>query len=629
MSTALRAVPISQDWSDAELVAAVRRGDDIAFAELYSRYSHRIGAYVHGMVGDHGRAEDITQEIFIAALRRMRATERPIAFKAWIYEIAKNACIDNFRRSRRTQEVSLDADDTLSSADRGRLTAVTTMDAALAGKQALDDLRGAFGGLSESHHEILVLRELEGRSYSDIGERLGMSRPVVESTLFRARRRLAEEYDELTSGRRCEFVRKMVDSGPHYSLGIRDRRRMARHFAHCQPCRAHARRAGFDESILNMPSVAAKIAALLPFPLLRARWGAFEHGLGGATPARPSLLAFRSVHTLARSSDQLVGAGSGAGRGAATAAAIVLAGVGGGIATVTSYEPAQQFRRSEVQVASGGRASASVSRARSARESKVSTARRAQSATSAHAGSFAGLAGRSASHGAKGPRLARPGSSAVRSTTMGTKPAVSGETSTGGGGDPAGAGAGSTGAAGGNSDSVTSTPGITANPTTTAPGMTTPSGTAAGLTAAPNGGAAGVTADPTSAAAALTGTLNDVTGALSGQPQLPTLTLALPSQGQASAGSASITVAGVTATASVNATMTTTASDTVTTAASATVTTTASATVTTTASAAQAASGAAAVGSVTGSNQPPGLAGHARGAGGPPWGPGYANRPGG
>ena len=47
----------------------------------------------------------------MSALRRMRATDTPIAFKPWIYEIAKNACIDAFRRSRRAEEVSYDADE--------------------------------------------------------------------------------------------------------------------------------------------------------------------------------------------------------------------------------------------------------------------------------------------------------------------------------------------------------------------------------------------------------------------------------------------------------------------------------------------------------------------------------------
>ena len=76
-------------------------------------------------------------------------------------------------------------------------------DDAVAAKQELDQLCGAFGGLSDAHHEILLLRELEGLSYREIGDRMGMSRPAVESTLFRARRRLTEEYDELVSGARC------------------------------------------------------------------------------------------------------------------------------------------------------------------------------------------------------------------------------------------------------------------------------------------------------------------------------------------------------------------------------------------------------------------------------------------
>jgi RNA polymerase sigma factor (sigma-70 family) len=445
MAMALSVAPISSDGTDVDLVAAVRRGSDAAFEELYARYSHRIGSYVRSMVGDHGRAEDITQEIFISALRRMRETERPIAFKPWIYEIAKNACIDSFRRTRRTQEVSLDADDSLSSADRGRLTVVTTPDDALDSKQAIDDLRGAFGGLSDSHHEILVLRELEGRSYSDIGERLGMSRPVVESTLFRARRRLAEEYDELASGRRCAFVRKMVDSGPQYSLGLRDRRRLARHLAHCQPCRAYARVGGFDRSLLSMPGVAAKIAAVLPIPaLLRARWGAAEPG---ADRGRPSLLAWRSVHTLARSSDVIVVAGPGAGRGAATAAAIVLAGVGGGIVTVSSQPGAPQ--RTVVHAATHNARTPVVARTdgsalRVGRNPTGSFDRHMTSVNSGRGGaSHSGL-------GAGGPTGGgAAGTGSVPELSVGSQPADPAGNGSGGPSNGSGGGSGPYGAAGG------------------------------------------------------------------------------------------------------------------------------------------------------------------------------------
>src|SRR4051794_27930184 len=169
-------------WTDDALVASVRGGDDAAFEQLYERYQRRVAYYVYGMVRDYGRAEDIAQEVFMSALRRMRQTDRAIAFKPWIYEIAKNACIDQFRRSQRRSEVSFEA------ADGARLPHLAPApDAAVEQKQSLDDLCGAFSGLSEIHHRVLVMRELEGLSYDEIGHRLEMTRPAVESTLFRAR----------------------------------------------------------------------------------------------------------------------------------------------------------------------------------------------------------------------------------------------------------------------------------------------------------------------------------------------------------------------------------------------------------------------------------------------------------
>ena len=282
---------VGEDALDADLVAAVRAGDDQAFEKLYERYYRRIAAYIYGMVSDYGRAEDIAQDVFMSALRRMRQTERPIAFKPWVYEIAKNACIDQFRRSRRTQEVSIDADEGLGAADYGRLvTTAPSPEAAAATKQSIDDLRGAFGGLSETHHQILVMRELEGLSYREIGERLGMSRPSVESTLFRARRRLGEEYAELVSGERCLRVQDIIVTAVEGQLGARDRSRLARHVSHCQPCRRHAIAAGVDAAVMAHRPVRAKVAALLPLPaFLRRRIGGEDVG---SLAGNPSLVQF-------------------------------------------------------------------------------------------------------------------------------------------------------------------------------------------------------------------------------------------------------------------------------------------------------------------------------------------------
>src|SRR6201991_2916748 len=231
------------------------------------------------MVHDHGRAEDITQDVFMSALRRMRKTDAPIVFKPWVYEIAKNACIDAFRRSRRAEEVSYDADEGLAPADHSRLASPAPgPEAAVSAKHDLETLCGAFGGLSEAHHKILVLRELEGLTYDEIGVRMGMTRPAVESTLFRARRRLTEEYEELVSGERCMRVQAIIATAVAGAVGVRDSRRLSRHLAHCQPCRREALEAGLDRGLLvRRPArerIAGKIAALLPFPaFLRFRRG--------------------------------------------------------------------------------------------------------------------------------------------------------------------------------------------------------------------------------------------------------------------------------------------------------------------------------------------------------------------
>lgn len=229
--------------TDHELVAAVRRGEDEAFEQLYTRYRTRIWSYIGGILHDSDRAEDVSQEVFISVLRRLRDTERPIAFKPWIYQIARNACIDELRRARHNHQVSFDEE---GESDRGAggLHPITpSPEVAVESKQRLEDLRGAFRGVSELHHRILVLRELEGLSYSEIGTRLEISRPAVESTLFRARRRLAEEYQELISGRRCERTRALIDAREGRALrrlGVRETRQLARHLEHCQPCRRHA-----------------------------------------------------------------------------------------------------------------------------------------------------------------------------------------------------------------------------------------------------------------------------------------------------------------------------------------------------------------------------------------------------
>jgi RNA polymerase sigma factor (sigma-70 family) len=255
--------------SDVRLVALVRAGENEAFEELYRRYEHRIRGFIANRVGDSARAEELTQEAFLSALRALRASEAPIAWKPWLYEIARNATIDLHRRRRNTEELSVDHEELMRPLDRRRLVASRAPDAELAAKETFDHLRGAFDELPPNHHQVLVMRELEGMSYREIAERLNLTHAAVESKLFRARRRLEREFDELASGRRCVAARTTIGLMAEGVERRADRRRLARHARRCSACRRHARELGVDP--FERRPWQSRLGALLPLGWLLRR----------------------------------------------------------------------------------------------------------------------------------------------------------------------------------------------------------------------------------------------------------------------------------------------------------------------------------------------------------------------
>jgi RNA polymerase sigma factor (sigma-70 family) len=302
--------------TDQQLVAAARDGSDTAFEALFRRYRDRIAAYVRGIVSDHGRAEDIVQDVFISAHRNLLASDREITFKPWVYEIAKNACIDHIRRARRASEVSIDSDD-FSDRDEGRVSAaIGGTDAEVSIRQELDSLKMAFNELPDQQHEILVMRELEGLSYDKIAVRTGLSRSAVESVLFRARRRLKDEFDDISTGERCLSTQTALGKFADGGIGLREERRMSGHLRDCAACRREAVAMGLDDLALGLAtgrvrSALSRAAALLPLPtFLRRRWIDSLQSLGsGAGGAEQGFsLATKAVAVLAAAA--LVGGGA-------------------------------------------------------------------------------------------------------------------------------------------------------------------------------------------------------------------------------------------------------------------------------------------------------------------------------
>jgi len=154
-----------------------------SFERLYRAHVGDVYRYALAITGNTADAEDVAQTTFMNAYRALERGERPEKPRHWLIAIAHNVCRQRFRQSaRRPTEVTYfeDVAETLVPSDDAPSAA---------------DIQRALGELALNQREALVMRELEGRSYADIAELLGISVAAVETLLFRARRALREQLE--------------------------------------------------------------------------------------------------------------------------------------------------------------------------------------------------------------------------------------------------------------------------------------------------------------------------------------------------------------------------------------------------------------------------------------------------
>ena len=261
----------SPEATDERLVTAAKSGSPEAFAALFRRYRPEIVRYASRTLGDDARAEDVVQDAFLSALRSIQTLERPAGFKPWLYRIAHNACIDQMRRRARGEEVSFDHNRIPPAEEIRLFRQVPSNHAQVAQKEEFRHLRQALTDLPTPHAEILVLRELEGLSYDEIAERMNISRPAVESMLFRARRGLRDEFGEISTGERCRRMRMVMAQTVEGVGKPKDQRRLVRHLHGCVECRRDAFVMGLGQLLegerrTGLRAGLSRVAALLPLP---------------------------------------------------------------------------------------------------------------------------------------------------------------------------------------------------------------------------------------------------------------------------------------------------------------------------------------------------------------------------
>jgi RNA polymerase sigma-70 factor (ECF subfamily) len=158
---------------DRDLVERARRGDADAFGLLVVRHQDRLYTAVLRFCGDAEDARDIVQRAFINAWRRLDSFKGDSAFSTWMYRIAFNESVSHRREGGRRRPVQMPE------------TGVDPEDDRRVVQQALELL-------DPEERKILILKELEDRSYDDIAAILGIPKGTVRSRLFRARESLRE-----------------------------------------------------------------------------------------------------------------------------------------------------------------------------------------------------------------------------------------------------------------------------------------------------------------------------------------------------------------------------------------------------------------------------------------------------
>lgn len=176
----------SPHQSDKDLLFALIDGDNESFSLLIDRYKNRLMNFVYRFVKDYDVAEDIVQETFLRVYRKRREYKAIANFSTWIFTIAANLAKSELRRRKRWRFLSIDTnnddDRNIELPDTG-----PEPDRATVSRMIEENVQDALDLLQTKYRESLILRDVEGMSYLEIAEIVGVPVGTVKSRVNRAR----------------------------------------------------------------------------------------------------------------------------------------------------------------------------------------------------------------------------------------------------------------------------------------------------------------------------------------------------------------------------------------------------------------------------------------------------------
>lgn len=189
----------SMEEIDVAVISRARAGDSEAFRVIVERHSRSVFRLAFRMTGSEQDAEDVVQETFLKAYKRLQSFEARANFGTWLYRIAVNCALDLMRKRRRHEERHETLQPDFEGAVPDHSGEGTSPDSMLFSVEVQKRVREAMEILSPMERSAFVLRHYEGMSIEEIGQALGLRTSAAKHSIFRAVKKMRGVLEPLMS----------------------------------------------------------------------------------------------------------------------------------------------------------------------------------------------------------------------------------------------------------------------------------------------------------------------------------------------------------------------------------------------------------------------------------------------